>query len=191
MKTLSVSIASLLLLTPAVASAFDVPNSMTETPKAAGAEKARPTAANRVQPGIEANLNVGTGFIDTYIIGFGGRLGYTFGTGIYVGGGFQYYTGHSVSDNTAHATFFGGEVAYKFFVKRRWEIRPYVFGGPGWVTTVDGPPLVKDTSGSFAFQPGVLGGYHFGNAFLYADARYFVTPAPTTPSLSIGGGFGF
>jgi len=70
------------------------------------ASSARPVV---VREGWEANAGIGSGFADTYGLGFEGRVGFTFLRGAYLGGAVQYFIGHSVNDQNAHATFVGGE----------------------------------------------------------------------------------
>ncbi|MGQ4828119.1 hypothetical protein, partial [Enterococcus faecalis] len=82
-------------------------------------------------------VEVGSGFSDTYGFGAAVRIGYAFRDGLYLGGRADYFVGQSLDNNTAHAAFVGGEAGYKFFATRRWEIRPYAFAGPAFITTVD------------------------------------------------------
>ena len=103
----------------------------------------------------------------------------------------QHVVGHTVNSQSAHATFFGGEVGYKFYPVEAVEVRPYVFAGPGFITQVAANPLVVINRTDFAMQPGVVAMYHFGNAFLGADAHFMATPAPNTVAVMASGGFGF
>jgi hypothetical protein len=149
-----------------------------------------------LRPGVEASVAVGTGFADTYGLGFEARVGYTFRSGIYAGGAGQYYLGHSINDQQAHAAFIGGEIGYKIYPTEALEIRPYAFAGPAFVTQVAAAPLpsgppVTLSKADFGVQPGVLGMYHFGDAFVGADAHFMLLPSPNTVALLAGGGFGF
>jgi len=142
----------------------------------ADVDVARPGDVYRVRTGVEASGFMGAG----YGIGVGGRLGYGFDSGAYLGGAFTYYTGN--------ASFLGGELGYKFFPGHRWELRPYVFVGTAFIRVGDsgfGRPAADTV---FAFQPGFLGAYHFGPAFLFAEMRAYVAPNPG--ALAGLGGFG-
>ena len=105
----------------------------------------------------------------------------------------QGYWGNS--DNTvfqsqrAHATFFGGEAAYKFFALRPVEVRPYVFLGPAFVTQVSSSSITSKTG--FAVQPGLMALYHLGQGFAGVDSHVFTTPGPVSASLMLTGGAGF
>jgi hypothetical protein len=185
-------------LAPLSASAaVDLPHSVTEPPRGAGTEQptpARPTEG-RVREGSEVSIQAGAGFTDTYGFGLGARYGYTFRQGIYVGAAGTYYWGNSVTTNTgkesAHAGFFGAEVGYKFFPEASWEIRPYVFGGPAFIREVNTTPFFTDSKTRFAVQPGILGAYHFGPAYITAEARLHATPSPTALTLLGGAGLSF
>jgi hypothetical protein len=61
------------------------------------------------------------------------------------------------------------------------------------VTQVSAQPAVVlvESQTSLALQPGVLGMYHFGNAFIGGDAHYMVTPAPNTLAVMATAGLGF
>jgi len=191
---LVIGIAAAAALVPSVASAIDIPPSTNAPPTGAGTERPRPRPRDRVQEGVQIGAELGSGFSDTYGIGIAGRVGYAFRSGVYAGGRADYFGGHTINNQSAHATFLGGEIGYEFFPSRRFELRPYVFGGPAWVTTVNasatGQAIVEDKA-SFGLQPGVLVAYHFGDAFVQVDGRYLVTPTPTTLAVFAGGGFGF
>ena len=117
-----------------------------------------------------------------YGVGVGGRAGGTLDPAVYLGGAFTYYSGN--------AAFVGGEVGYKLWPGYRWELRPYLFMGPGFVRVgdygfgrrPDQPDVV------FAFQPGFLGAYHFGAVYLSAEGRVYATPNPG--ALALLGGVG-
>jgi hypothetical protein len=141
--------------------------------------------------GIVTAHPIGSGFSDTYGLGLAGRVGYTTQQGVYLGGAVQYYFGQSVNDQSSHATFVGGEGGYKFFPIRQVEVRPYAFIGPAFITQVSPNPFTKVNTTDLAVQPGVIGMYHFGDAFLGADAHVMVTPSPNTLALLASGGFGF
>jgi hypothetical protein len=179
------------------AQAADIPHSINAPPSGPGTE-ATPRAQERgwrTVPGWDASVQIGSGFTDTYGCGLGARGGYTFPIGVYVGGVVSHYFGNSVTTNTgsesAHATFVGGEGGFKFFPAREWEIRPYVFMGPAFIKEVQGNPFFSESRTRFGVQPGALTAYHFGGAFLSAEARWYVTPSPTGFTLMGGAGLGF
>lgn len=185
------------IVTGAPASAATPPSStnpapagLNQPPAGPGTEQVTP-AGTTVREGLEGAVGIGTGFSDTYGLGLEARVGYTFRGGIYAGGAIEYYHGHSVDTQSAHATFVGGEVGYKIFATPRLEIRPYVFGGPAFVTQVQSVPFFVDSGTSFAIQPGGLVTYHFGRAFVGGDARWLVTPNPATLAILASGGIGF
>jgi hypothetical protein len=144
-----------------------------------------------MREGIEASAALGTGFADTYGLGFAGRVGYTFRQGVYAGGAAQYYLGHAVNGTQAHASFIGGEAGYKYYPIPALEIRPYAFVGPGFITQVASNPFTTITKADLALQPGVLAMYHFGSAFIGGDAHVMVIPTPNTIAVLASGGIGF
>lgn len=194
----ALGIATLTLLAPAMASAFDFPSSFTEAPKGAGVEQPAPApGAGRVVPGFEAEGNLGSGFTSTYGLALGARAGYTLKPGVYVGGAVTYYQGTSLGTPAGsasnHATWLGAEAGYKFFPRAHWELRPYVFAGPAIVSSSalrNDIPL-QTTTTRFGVQPGFLTAYHFGQAFISAEARYYATPAPNALTLLGGAGLSF
>jgi hypothetical protein len=143
--------------------------------------------------GVEASAGIGTGFTDTYGLGVMARLGLTLTQGVYLGANVQYYAGHSINDQNAHATFVGGDAGYKFYPTDHVEVRPFVFAGPAFITQVSGNNafVAVDSQTTFAVQPGVIGMYHFGSAFIGGDAHYMLTPTPNTLAVLASGGFGF
>jgi len=134
-----------------------------------------------IHPGAQIEGNFGSGFSDTYNIGFGARLGFTTSQGIYLGGDLEHYIGKDVV-GSPHSTFLGGEAGLKIFPTYRLEVRPYAFLGAD---------IPSNGNTAFAFAPGVVGAYHFGAAFVDVDARYLVTPSPSTFMLTGGVGVGF
>ncbi len=66
-----------------------------------------------------------------------------------------------------------------------------MFLGPSFITQVQNNPFFSNSNTSFAVQPSVLLMYHFGQAFLGADARWLVTPTPATLAVFASGGIGF
>jgi hypothetical protein len=178
---------------PTVTRAATEPTTINTPPSTPGAERtgARVPRERGFAPGWEAGGGVGTGFAGTYAFGVEGRVGYTLPLGVYVGGNAQAYWGNSAGDQTAHATFLGGEVGYKYFVRTPLEVRPYVFLGPAFITQVsDNPPTANSHTG-FAVQPGLLGLYHAGNVFLGGDFRFMTTPGPVSVALMGSGGGNF
>lgn len=195
---LSAVIATISLFVTAKASAIDVPNSITAPPIGAGTERPseRPAGQERMREGPEAAINVGGGFTDTYGFGLGGRVGYTLAPGLYLGGNVGYYFGHSITTaagtESAHAMFIGAEAGYKLYPahQSRWEVRPYVLAGPSFTKTVEEAPFRSVSSTRFAFAPGVLAAYHFGNMFLSGEGRLYITE-PGALSILAGAGMAF
>jgi hypothetical protein len=147
-----------------------------------------------VMPGWEASGIMGTGFSDTYGLGIGGRVGYTLPVGVYLGGQMQAYWGQNNGGQTGHATFVGVEAGYKIFPLNALsglEFRPYVFGGPAFISqSTSDAPYVKSKTG-FAVQPGALTVFHIGQAFLGADFHLLTTPSPFGAALLGSAGAGF
>lgn len=136
---------------------------------------------NDIHPGPQLEANVGTGFSSLYNVGFGGRLGWTVGPGIYLGANAEHFIG-SDTVGSPHNTFVGGEAGLKIFPTYRLEARPYAFVGAEIPSTGDK---------QLAVAPGAVVAYHFGRAFVDVDARYLVTPSPQTFMLLGGAGLGF
>jgi hypothetical protein len=149
----------------------------------------------RAVEGYEGSIQLGSGFIDTYGFAMGARFGYTFPAGIYAGASTTYYFGNEVTleggSESAHAAFVGGEAGYKIFPERQWEIRPYVFAGPAFIREVQEAPFRSESKTRFGIQPGLLTAYHFGQAFLSAEAKAHITPEPTALTVVGGAGLGF
>jgi hypothetical protein len=149
----------------------------------------------RALEGYEGSVQLGSGFVDTYGLGMGARVGYTFANGIYAGANATHYFGNTVTtltgDVSAHATFVGAEGGYKLFPSTHWEVRPYVFVGPAFIRTVQQAPFASESVTRFAVQPGLLTAYHFGDAFLTAEAKVHVTPTPNALTVFGGAGMGF
>jgi len=118
--------------------------------------------------GVEVEGYAGAG----YGIGAGARLGTTVVPDVYLGGAFTYYTGNAV--------FLGGELGYKFWPGRRWELRPYLFMGPAFARVSDEGFGRRPGQSEvlLAFQPGFIGAYHFGPAYLAMEGRAYVAPNP-------------
>jgi len=178
--------------------------SINAPPSGPGTEAPGAVPGQQVIQGFEGSAQVGAGFTDTYGLGLGARVGYTMNLtgvrtaipiGAYVGGAITYYFGHNVTtdvqDESSHAWFLGGEGGVKIFPAPRLEVRPYVFLGPAFIKQVEDNPFRSESKTRFAVQPGLLGAYHFGNAFLSAEARFHVTPDPTAFTLMGGAGWGF
>jgi hypothetical protein len=132
-----------------------------------------------VQPGTTVEGHAGYGFDPAYDVGFGGRLGYTLRQGIYLGGDATHFVG---AQGAPEQTLVGGDAGLKIFPAQHLEFRPYGFAGAAI------PSVGKK---AFAFAPGVVAAYHFGRAFVDADAQYMVTPAPNVFQLMGGAGVGF
>jgi hypothetical protein len=178
---------------PSLAAAAEVPRSINEPPRGPGTERPAGPPQRRVREGVSASANVGSGFSDTYGLGVGARAGWSFPNGIYAGGAIEYFAGHTVNNQMAHATFLGGEVGYEVFLTRdgRWELMPFVFGGPAFVKTVQTAPFIVETQTSFGIQPGLLTQYRFGNAFIGGEVRGMVTPSPAGLALLASAGMSF
>ncbi|HKQ69319.1 MAG TPA: hypothetical protein VJT73_08270 [Polyangiaceae bacterium] len=180
------------LLVPAFAHALDFPGSINEPPKGPGTEQPTQyrTASERVRPGWEAGVQAGAGIG----FGFGGRVGYSFVPGIYVGGAANYFLGSSVNtptgtDKTSQFTF-GGEVGYKIYPQAAIELRPYVFAGTGTFERFQTATARVESDWKFTLYPGFLAAYHFGNAFVSAEGRLQVTPSPVAFAIMGGVGLG-
>src|SRR5262249_39928493 len=119
-------------------------------------------------------IGAGDGF------GIGGRVGYAFYSGVYAGGAFTIYTDRSA--------FLGGEVGYKFFPDYHWELRPYLFAGPAFIGAGSSRFGRVHPAADFAVQPGLLGAYRFGPAFISGELRAYVNPDPG--ALAVFGGAG-
>jgi hypothetical protein len=178
---------------PCLAGAAEVPRSIKEPPKGAGTEQPTPRGEPRVREGVSASASIGSGFSDTYGLGVGARAGYSFSDGLYAGGALEYFAGHTVNDETAHAMFLGGEIGYEIFLTRdgRWELMPFVFAGPAFVKTVQAAPFATVSQTTFAIQPGLLTAYRFGNAYVGGEARGLVTPSPTALAVLASAGLSF
>jgi hypothetical protein len=161
-----------------LAYADDPPTSWREPPRGAGTEipPQRAGDAYRVYRGTEIGGFIGGG----YGLGVGGRLGYAFQDGFYAGGSFTWYT--------ENASFFGGEIGYKFFPGYHWELRPYLFAGPAFIRvgTTGFGRVTSETV--LAIQPGLLGAYRFGPAFISAELRAYATPNPGALAAFFGAG---
>jgi hypothetical protein len=178
------------LFVPSVALAEDFPRSINEPPRGPGTEQPPRirTSSERIRPGWELGVQAGGGIG----FGLGGRAGYSFVPGIYVGGAVTHFFGSSVetptgSDSTSQ-TIFGGEVGYKIYPQPRFELRPFLFAGAGVFNQKNDASGFVDTNTKFALAPGFLAAYHIGNAFVSAEARLEVTPTPV--NLAILGGIG-
>jgi hypothetical protein len=179
--------------------------SINAPPSGPGTETGTRGAGQEIQRGFETGAQIGAGFTDTYGLGLGARIGYNIPLsgaihtaiplGLYLGGNFTYYFGHNVTtateDQSAHALFFGGEGGVKVFPAPHVEVRPYVFLGPAFTKQVNDNPFSTESKTRFGVQPGVLGAYHFGNAFLTAEAKWYITPDPGAFTLMGGAGWGF
>ncbi len=189
--TLGLAAASL----PAHAASF--PPSTNAPPAGAGTEASRRAQVSGVRAieGWQGAVQLGSGFVDTYGLGMGARVGYTFPSGIYAGADVTHYFGNTVTTTTgdvgAHATFVGAEGGYKLFPTRKWEVRPYVFVGPAFIRSVQAVPFSSESVTRFAVQPGLLAAYHFGNVFVSAEAKAHITPTPNALTVFGGAGMGF
>jgi len=189
--------AAAIVVVPVTAAAQGGAPSLNTPPSGPGTETrpATPRRPQYVEEGWTGAVQLGGGFTNTYGVGLGARAGYTFHQGVYAGGAVSYYFGNSVDTatgtNRAHATFLGGEVGYAFYPTAHWEVRPYVFFGPAWIRTVQEVTGFTESRARFAFQPGALVAYHFGNVFLTGEGKWHITPDPAAFTLLAGAGIGF
>jgi hypothetical protein len=172
------ALASLAVTTAVTLAQADAPRSWREAPRGPGTEigVTHPSDAYRVYEGTELAGFIGGG----YGLGVGGRVGYAFYSGVYAGGAFTFYTGN--------ASFLGGELGYKFFPAYHWELRPYVFAGPVFIGVGDTGFGRRYAATELAVQPGLLGAYRFGPAFISAELRAYLNPNPG--ALAVFGGAG-
>jgi hypothetical protein len=150
-----------------------------EAPRGPGTEigVTRPGDTYRVYEGTELGGFIGGGYGS---LGVGGRIGYAFYSGVYAGGAFTFYT--------ENASLIGSELGYKFFPGYHWELRPYLFAGPAFIGIGDRGFGRPRTDTVLAVQPGLLGAYRFGPAFLSAELRAYLTPDPGALAVFGGGG---
>ena len=186
----ALAIATVLSL-PAAAWAQDFPRAINEPPRGPGTEqppKVR-TSSERVSPGWEAQFQFGGGIG----FGIGGKAGYSFVPGLYLGAFATHFFGPSVNtiDGESHEsqTIFGGDVAYKFFPAPAIELRPFVLAGAGVFKQLQELGQVE-TNTKFVLAPGFLAAYHFGNAFVSAEGRLELTPTPVRVAILAGLGLG-
>jgi hypothetical protein len=176
-RTLATTLVAANALTVGAASAADR-SDFRDPPRGAGTEVgvSRSYYPVRVHEGTQIAGFLGVG----YGVGVGGRLGYAFASGVYAGGSFTFFEGN--------ASFLGGELGYKFFPGYRWELQPYIFAGPAFVRVGDSGFGRPDAATVLAVQPGLLGAYHFGTAFISAEMRGYIAPNPG--ALAFLGGLG-
>jgi hypothetical protein len=170
--------ASLAVTTAVTLARADAPRSWREAPRGAGSEMGytHPGDTYRVYEGTELGGFIGGG----YGVGVGARVGYAFYSGVYAGGAFTWYT--------QNASFLGGELGYKFFPGYHWELRPYVFAGPAFIRVGDTGFGRSTAVVDLAVQPGLLGAYRFGPAYVSAELRAYLNPNPG--ALALFGGMG-
>jgi hypothetical protein len=144
-------------------------------------EREGPAVGTGIHPGAQLEAHFGSGFSDTYNVGFGARLGFTSDAGIYLGGNLEHTIGRDVV-RTPQNTLVAGELGIKLFPSYRIEVRPYGLAGA---------QIPSNAGTQLAVAPGVVAAYHFGAAFIDVDARYLVTPNPSTFMLMGGAGLGF
>jgi hypothetical protein len=147
----------------------------------AGTPEQEHVVVGGIHPGAQLEINGGSGFSDTYNVGFGGRLGYTMDSGLYLGGNVEHFVGKDAI-GAPHNTLLGGEVGLKLFPHYKWELRPYGFAGA---------EIPSNGTTQLAVAPGLVAAYHFGQGFVDVDARYLVTPSPQTFMVLGGGGIAF
>jgi hypothetical protein len=188
--------AATLLLPTRTARAADQPSTINPPPPPPRAPTIEAAPAERpYRQGLQAEAGLGTGFSSTYGLGLLGAVEYTWSQGILAGGQVQYFMGQTVNGQSSHAMFVGGEVGYRIFPTPKVEVRPYAFVGPAFITTVsptanpNQPNVISKTD--LAVQPGVVGQYHFGRAFVGGDAHYMLTPSPNTLAIMATAGLAF
>ena len=99
------------------------PTSINEPPRGPGTEESETyrTPSERVRPGWEVGAQAGAG------IGFGvgGRAGYSFVPGIYLGASYTHYFGSSIDTingkDSESQNIIAGEIGYKFIPRRAWS----------------------------------------------------------------------
>ena len=113
--------------------------------------------------------------------GIGGKAGYSFVPGLYLGAFATHFFGPSVNtlDGESHEsqTIFGGDVAYKFFPAPAIELRPFVLAGAGVFKQLQELGNT-DTNTKFVLAPGFLAAYHFGNAVRIGRGAPRANPYP-------------
>ena len=152
--------------------AADLPTSLSEPPRGPGTERGvvRFDDRYRVEPGPEAGGFIGGG--RGLGLGLGGRIGYSFRPGVYLGGEFTWFS--------RDAAELAAELGYELFPTRHWQFRPFVLAGPAFVG--------HSSRTRLAVAPSFLAAYHFGIAFISAEARAYVSPEPGTLAVFGGGG---
>jgi hypothetical protein len=191
-RTLSFAVALATLLAGASAGAQDLPTSIDENPRGPGTERPwlERNPAVRLRPGWEAAGQIGGGIG----LGVGARAGYSFVEGVYLGGSLMHFFGPSVdtlvgSDNESQ-TIFGADLGYKLYPRLDVELRPFLFTGVGFFNRFNENVRIVDQSFELTVSPAFLAAYHFGNAFLSAESRLQVAPAPVRFALLAGIGMG-
>jgi hypothetical protein len=112
--------------------------------------------------------------------------------GLYAGGSILHFFGPSVrainGNESEPQTLIGGDIGYKLFPRPEIELRPFLFAGVGIFDRLNEETRTVDTGVDFTLDPAFLAAYHFGNAFVSAEARLQVTPTPAR--IAILGGLG-
>ncbi len=109
---------------------------------------------------------------------WGGRLGYTFASGVFVQGEFSYSPGHTLlgrqlRQQNLDITRWGGALGYNLQPADRLQIFPVV--GAGAITW---SPGISDSETDLAFNGGVGLRYFFTPSVAFrGDARYHVVPS--------------
>jgi hypothetical protein len=129
---------------------------------------------------LSAEGLVGSGLGGNYGMAYGGRLGWTFPSGVYLGGDVTHYDGVGAPSQL----LLGGDVGYRIFTSNDFELRPF---------SLIGAAIPEGGGGrsQFALQPGLLAAYHFGRAFISGEGRLQAMPSPTAASLLAGAGLSF
>jgi hypothetical protein len=147
----------------------------------AGTPEQERVVVGGLHPGAQMEISGGSGFSDTYNVGFGGRLGYAMESGLYLGGNLEHFVGRDVVGNPQN-TLLGGEAGLKLFPNYKWELRPYGFLGA---------EIPSNGPTQLAIAPGFVAAYHFGRGFVDVDARCLATPSPQSLMVLGGGGIAF
>lgn len=200
--------------TPPATAAAPAGGGVSATP-AGGSANAAPSLGHAGEP-RQGHLNLailsGYGFNDfgadtsggrPYRFGFGARAGYTFGSGIYLGGTFVRHLGESNKStlpdvdatfrSSLRVTYAGAELGSDF-AAGPLVVRPYVGVGASFVSYEVEALGIKagDTDGAVALWPGVTAFCPVGDVQLGVDLRYvLVTESEKHSSPSLFGHIGY
>lgn len=150
----------------------------------------------------------GDGDVNAFAPGFNARLGFTLGSGLYLGGDFDWFFGESHDTGVAgvnassHVGIYDvmGEIGYDFWVHRHGIIRPKIGLGVGVLHgnacgAVDGIGSICDdrSRSGFAIAPGIEYLHFFDSLFLTVEGRYetvSISDIPDPNAIIVGVGLG-